>query len=164
MLPLETSSDVKQSIRRIKITDFGLSRILTANDEVNDPCGTPAYIAPEMLQKFVPYNKRIDIWALGILMYQMVAGTLPFQHTDKIKQSMQSMRVSKFKIASCSDDEEDPLFEAIKNQEPNYELQCFTKVSEHCTSLIKRLLVKDPDERISIKDALCHEFFTQFDP
>ena len=37
-------------------------------------------------------------------------------------------------------------------------------MSGHCTDLIKRLLVKDPDERISIKDALGHEFFTQFDP
>ena len=63
-----------------------------------------------------------------------------------------------------SDEEEDPLFSAIKNKEPNYELQCFQKVSEHCVELIKQLLMKDPDERISIKDALSHEFFQQYDP
>ena len=58
-----------------------------------------------------------------------------------------------------SDEEEDPLFSAIKNTEPNYELKCFEKVSEHCVELIKQLLIKDPDERISIKDALSHMFF-----
>ena len=67
------------------------------------------------------------------------------------------------KIADSEDEEEDPLFEAIKNQEPNYELQCFRKMSDHCLDLIKKLLMKDPNERISIKDALSHEFFRQFD-
>ena len=66
-------------------------------------------------------------------------------------------------MADSEDEEEDPLFEAIKNQEPNYELPCFRKMSEHCLDLIKKLLLKDPNERISIKDALSHEFFRQFD-
>ena len=43
-------------MKRIKITDFGLSKILTAQDEVVDCCGTPAYVAPEMLNKGDPYH------------------------------------------------------------------------------------------------------------
>ena len=65
-------------MRSVKLTDFGLSRIMTAKDVVSDSCGTPAYIAPEMLQGGAPYNKQVDVWALGIVFYKMVTKCLPF--------------------------------------------------------------------------------------
>ena len=68
-----------RALKRIKITDFGLSKIVTSRDQVLDCCGTPAYVAPEILQK-TPYHKQVDIWALGVVFYLMVAKALPFQH------------------------------------------------------------------------------------
>ena len=66
-----------QALKCIKITDFGLSKIMTPKDEVVDCCGTPAYVAPEILQK-TPYGPAVDIWALGIVFYLMIAKALPF--------------------------------------------------------------------------------------
>ena len=66
-----------ERVRRVKITDFGLSKIVTSRDQVLDSCGTPAYVAPEVLLK-QPYHKEVDVWALGVIMYLMVCKVLPF--------------------------------------------------------------------------------------
>jgi serine/threonine protein kinase len=66
-----------ERVRRVKITDFGLSKIVTSRDQVVDSCGTPAYVAPEVLLK-QPYHKEVDVWALGVIMYLMVCKVLPF--------------------------------------------------------------------------------------
>ena len=64
-------------VRRVKITDFGLSKIVSSRDQVLDSCGTPAYVAPEVLLK-QPYHNEVDVWALGVIMYLMVSKILPF--------------------------------------------------------------------------------------
>ena len=115
-----------QTLKCIKITDFGLSKIMTPKDIVVDCCGTPAYVAPEILQK-TPYGPQVDIWALGVVFYLMIAKVLPFQHADK-KQT----------------------FKLIKKQDPDFSHEKFTYVSKECVDLINKMLIKDPSERISI--------------
>ena len=62
----------------IKITDFGLSKILDdMNDKVFTLCGTPQYIAPEVIYK-KGYDKGIDWWSLGCLLFEFLTGSLPF--------------------------------------------------------------------------------------
>ena len=62
----------------IKITDFGLSKILDdMNDKVFTLCGTPQYIAPEVIYK-KGYDKGVDWWSLGCLLYEFLTGSLPF--------------------------------------------------------------------------------------
>ena len=62
----------------IKITDFGLSKILDdMNDKVFTLCGTPQYIAPEVIYKR-GYDKGIDWWSLGCILYEFLTGSLPF--------------------------------------------------------------------------------------
>ena len=62
----------------VKLIDFGLSKIFdTENDKAFTICGTPQYLAPEILEK-KGYNKAVDWWSLGCVMYEMLTGRLPF--------------------------------------------------------------------------------------
>jgi serine/threonine protein kinase len=61
----------------IKIADFGLSRMNIMEDEATTICGTPEYLAPEIVHK-KPYGKAVDWWTLGSIIYEMLVGIPPF--------------------------------------------------------------------------------------
>lgn len=64
----------------VKICDFGISRLIPDPSEaVFEQCGTPAYIAPEILCEDGYKGFKSDIWGLGVLLYTMVTGTVPFR-------------------------------------------------------------------------------------
>ena len=66
-----------------KICDFGVSVRLTSPDEkLHVGVGTPGYMAPE-IYKHKPYRMTVDIWSLGILLYHIVTGSMPFYSTDR---------------------------------------------------------------------------------
>lgn len=75
---MENSSDTACC----KIVDFGLSKIIGPNESSNDPFGTLAYVAPEILSQ-KPYGKEVDIWSLGVITYLMLCQVLPFDHNDE---------------------------------------------------------------------------------
>ena len=60
-----------------KLMDFGLSKMIGPNEFCNEPFGTIGYAAPEILRGR-PYDKRIDIWSLGVVMFIMLTGHTPF--------------------------------------------------------------------------------------
>ena len=62
----------------IKIMDFGLSKIISPNEKLNDGFGTLSYVAPEILLRS-PYNKEVDIWSMGVILFYMLSGKLPFR-------------------------------------------------------------------------------------
>ena len=62
----------------VKICDFGVSRLITKTDVIHEQCGTPAYLAPEMSSNSQYSGFYVDIWSLGILLYVMLQGTVPF--------------------------------------------------------------------------------------
>lgn len=70
----------------LKITDFGLSKIINDEDVIMKTiCGTPSYLAPEILDgKFSSYNKQVDIWSLGVILYYMLCQELPFRYNVKL--------------------------------------------------------------------------------
>lgn len=76
----------------IKLTDFGLARKMenSSRDENLSFCGSPIYIAPETLQK-KHYSRKVDFYALGVLLYEMVVGLPPFYHK-------QSSEIKKMKV------------------------------------------------------------------
>lgn len=69
----------------LKLADFGLSKInLKCSDSTKTICGTPEYLAPEVLEK-KPYGKGVDWWGLGCLIYEMVAGVPPFYSENRME-------------------------------------------------------------------------------
>lgn len=63
-----------------KLSDFGWSTI--CNDRRTTYCATPAYISPEMIEG-KDYDQTIDLWCLGVLVYEMVTGKVPFTNPSK---------------------------------------------------------------------------------
>jgi serine/threonine protein kinase len=111
----------------IRIIDFGLSR--KAEDEkFRTLCGSPDYAAPEILES-CGYTQTVDIWDLGIILYAMVVGRLPFADTS-IAMTLQKIRL----------------------QEPEYP----GTLSPAILDLLQKLLRKDPAERIDIRGIKAH--------
>ena len=105
----------------IKLTDFGLSKILEYDDEkAFTICGTPQYLAPEILKK-KGYNKAVDWWSLGCVMYEMLTGRIPFPIKKGVKLSLNAY-------------ENEVLF-------PNF-------VYNEAKDLIKKFLILDPNKRL----------------
>ena len=105
----------------IKITDFGLSKIFESeNDKAYTVCGTPQYLAPEILLR-KGYDKAVDWWSLGCLLYEMLSGRLPFKFKKGQKISLNIYK-------------EEIFFD--------------NKFSEDAQDLIKKLLIFDPKARL----------------
>ncbi|GAA5806037.1 hypothetical protein HPULCUR_011565 [Helicostylum pulchrum] len=129
-----------------KLGDFGLAALLlNKEDRRRTICGTPHYIAPEILFNKEGHNHRVDMWSAGILMYNLLFGKHPFHH-----------------------DEPGKLYEQVRQNEMNVEYSFPTKytgyrpVSDNAKDLIRKLLVNNPDDRLSVIGALEHSFFSDF--
>ena len=62
---------------RVKIADFGLSNTFAPTSTLKSQCGTPVYMAPEMLQRH-SYTTSVDVWSAGIVLYIILSGSMPF--------------------------------------------------------------------------------------
>lgn len=109
----------------IKITDFGLSRMDVNMTEATTICGTPEYLAPEVIRK-EGYGKPFDWWTLGSIIYEMLVGIPPFYTENRMEL------FNKIKFSN-------PLF-------PNY-------LSNSAKNLIRKLLNKDPNKRLGFNGA-----------
>ncbi len=83
MVELDDAGDTFE-VHQIKLADFGLSKIIVPGEIMFESCGTPAYVAPEVLKK-QGYHKEVDIWSTGVILYTMLARALPFHSQDKKK-------------------------------------------------------------------------------
>jgi serine/threonine protein kinase len=113
----------------VKLADFGLAKLVCGSDpKLTTVCGSMPYCAPEVFQR-VPYGKPVDIWSLGVCLYAMVYGKLPFASTTN-----------------------SGLVDNILRAEP--EIQPTT--SPMVADLLTRMLKKSPEERIRIEEIAQH--------
>ena len=115
----------------LKLCDFGCSKELTMNNR-STFCGTIEYMAPEIVAN-EKYDYSVDIWSLGILLYELLMGYSPFK-SKKDKNIMRKIKIH------------DLYFDKNK------------QLSEDCINLIKRLLDINPKNRLKIKDIFEHPF------
>ena len=72
---------IQHDSNKIKNIDFGLAVRVGQNEQRDTFCGTPNYIAPEMI-KFDKYDKRAEVWSLGCIFYALLSGKTPFEAKD----------------------------------------------------------------------------------
>jgi len=124
----------------IKLSDFGLSRILDEGSFMKTVCGTPQYVAPEVLTRATKegYGKAVDLWSLGVILYVLLSGTMPFE-----------------------EDGQTTLFEKVKKGVFKFPAKQWKGVSEEAKNLIKGLLVVDPSQRLTVQQALEHPWVSE---
>ena len=136
----------------IKICDFGIGRVLSSPEQpLFDQCGTPMYIAPEILlcSKEKGYKGfPVDIWSSGIVLYILLSGTLPFS----FKNSLSSLSESNESNLSEDNNNNTELQYSIINKEPK-EIENISKEAE---DLLKKILKKNPEKRITCEEILNH--------
>lgn len=117
----------------VKLADFGLSTILTTDRMTAEtPCGTVGYTSPEQ-HRHCGYTKKVDLWAMGCVLYTLVVGFPPFySNSGNSKDIEKKVARGDYKFLS-------PWFD---------------EVSQECKNLISNLLTVDPEKRYSIDDLL----------
>ena len=136
----------------IKICDFGIGRVLSSPEQpLFDQCGTPMYIAPEILlcSKEKGYKGfPVDIWSSGIVLYILLSGTLPFS----FKNSSSSLSESNESYLSDDNNNNTELQYSIINKEP----KAIENISKEAEDLLKKILKKNPEKRITCEEILNH--------
>lgn len=128
--------EVNTTDSRLKLIDFGLSKHCNESEAMHQIVGSAYYTAPEVLEGH--YDHRCDIWSLGIVAYMLLCGAPPFYG-----------------------DSSDQIHEMIKTREAQYPAKRLGHVSEEAINFLKAMLVKDPEKRISMEDALKHPYILQ---
>ena len=133
----------------IKICDFGIGRILSSPDQLlYDQCGTPMYIAPEILlcTKHTGYKGfPVDIWSSGIALYILLSGTLPFSFKNGNSISIEESEKNN------DNNSEELQFNIVNNSPKNIE-----NISDEARDLLKGLLNKNPSKRLTCDEILAH--------
>ena len=119
----------------IKIMDFGLSKIVSPHEKMVDGYGTLSYVAPEVLLR-TPYNKEVDIWSMGVILFYMLSGRLPFRGSKEQEVA------------------EKIVYEQLEFDEDDWETR-----TQKVQDLISCCLEKKAEDRIKINQFLNHPWF-----
>jgi len=132
---LKPENILLDDVGHVCLTDFGLSKDVDPNDKAHTFCGTPEYLAPEIVTG-AGHDKAVDWWSLGILLYELTVGIPPF-YSQNVNEMYNKIQHGVLRF---------PPF-----------------LSENCKSLIVALLNRDPKKRLGsrddIEDIKVHPFF-----
>lgn len=118
----------------LKLGDFGLATRLEFDGEKKRTiCGTPNYIAPEVLDGKVGHSYEVDVWSLGVIIYAMLIGKPPFETPD-VKTTYKKIKMNQYSFP-----EHIVIGEAAKN-------------------IISRILVLDSSKRPNLEEIMSHPF------
>jgi polo-like kinase 1 len=118
----------------IKLGDFGLATKLDFDGEKKRTiCGTPNYIAPEVLEGKSGHSYEVDIWSLGVIIYTLIIGKPPFETSD-VKTTYRRIKMN------------------------SYSFPDHVAISDAATDIIKKILVSDPSQRLNLQEVMQHEF------
>jgi len=120
----------------VKLADFGLAKMFNGEEELMTSCGTPGYVAPEVLL-CESYDKAVDMWGIGIITFILLAGYPPFYAED-----------------------DTAMFERIMNCDYDFDDECWDDVSDVAKEFIQKLLVKDPEQRLTAEEAQAHPWLS----
>jgi len=129
------STDAREEYKpfRVVIADFGLSKTFDGGDPLQTSCGTPDYVAPEVITAEGSYDKSVDMWSCGVITYVLLCGFSPFLSSDQTG-----------------------LFEKIMKAEYDFPDPEWTHISDNAKDFIRKLLVKDRGVRYTASQCLEH--------
>ena len=121
----------------VKIADFGLAKMFDEAIMLQTACGSPEYVAPEILME-EKYGKPVDIWSIGVIAYIVLSGYPPFYNPNM-----------------------GLLFKQILTADYTFEMDCWNTVSPKAKDLVSKLLVVEPEKRLTAKQALQHPWLLE---
>ncbi|XP_074551483.1 serine/threonine-protein kinase SIK1 [Halichoeres trimaculatus] len=128
---LKTENLLLDANMNIKLADFGFGNFYNAGEPLSTWCGSPPYAAPEVFEGKEYEGPQLDIWSLGVVLYVLVCGSLPFDGPS-LPALRQRVTEGRFRI---------PFF-----------------MSQDCENLIRKMLVVDPARRISVAQIKQHRW------
>lgn len=123
-------------IKSLKLGDFGLAVEIEDNERLYSVCGTPTYVAPEILAE-TGYGKEVDIWAAGVITYILLCGFPPFANEDN---------------------DQDLLFDQILSGSFEFTQPFWDTISDSAKELITEMLEVDPNRRITAAQVIDHRW------
>lgn len=125
-----------QSKNTVKIADFGLSKDFAGDSVMSTCCGSPSYVAPEILEQG-EYSNACDIWSIGVILYVLLSGYLPFYGNTQ-----------------------EELFDKILTASFSFNNKCWADISEQAKDLVSKMLTLRPEDRPSAEECLKHPWFS----
>ncbi|XP_063679273.1 serine/threonine-protein kinase D1-like isoform X11 [Bolinopsis microptera] len=122
------------SMPLVKLCDFGYARIIDVNQFRQSMVGTPAYLAPEVISH-CNWDRNIDVWAAGVVMYVTLSGTFPFN-------------------------EDEDICDQINNASFMYPSNPWKQITTDAVDLLNHMLVVKPHDRFDVHKTLSHRFLS----
>lgn len=129
-----------KDLNSIKLADFSFAKYVKKKNDCRTLCGTPGYLAPEMLERFPAYDVKCDVWSVGCLLFLLLGGYLPFD-----------------------DEDDEVVFDLTRDGRFEFRPEFWNSVTNGAKELVTRMLIVNPKRRISASSALKSEWVVRGD-